>query len=298
MRFKNIILLSLFTIASLGIFSGAWATLPSELSVVGDVSIGIDSSTWDLIDQTQSVGFRILSLAKIIISGFALIYLVMIGVYMVVFSENEERMKAQRKQIMLALIGFVFINIPGIIYQIFFSTPRSVEVIGDTPVSWSSTVGGFFWDTTITDGFLRNLILFFQVFIFGAAVMTFTWWLFALITSAGNEEQLKKAKNRILYGTLGLLFLSFVRLWGTMITSYNFVRDVTTVAGKFFVLALYFAGPVAVFFLIWGGYYYITSGGDEERTKKGKNIIVNTFIATLILLASYSFLADLINFTF
>lgn len=99
----------------------------------------------------------------------------MIGVYMVVFSENEERMKAQRKQIMLALIGFVFINIPGIIYQIFFSTPRSVEVIGDTPVSWSSTVGGFFWDTTITDGFLRNLILFFQVFIFGAAVMTFTW---------------------------------------------------------------------------------------------------------------------------
>lgn len=92
--------------------------------------------------------------------------------------------------------------------------------------------------------------------------------------------------------------MSFVRLWGTMITSYNFVRDVTTVAGKFFVLALYFAGPVAVFFLIWGGYYYITSGGDEERTKKGKNIIVNTFIATLILLASYSFLADLINFTF
>ncbi|MDD2693937.1 MAG: pilin [Candidatus Gracilibacteria bacterium] len=282
----------------MGIFSGAWATLPSELSVVGDVSIGIDSSTGDLIDQTQSVGFRILSLAKIIISGFALIYLVMIGVYMVVFSENEERIKAQRKQIMLALIGFVFINIPGIIYQIFFSTPRSVEVIGDTPISWSSTVGGFFWDTTITDGFLRNLILFFQVFIFGAAVMTFTWGLFALITSAGNEEQLKKAKNRILYGTLGLLFLSFVRLWGTMITSYNFVRDVTTVAGKFFVLALYFAGPVAVFFLIWGGYYYITSGGDEERTKKGKNIIVNTFIATLILLASYSFLADLINFTF
>lgn len=216
---------------------------------------------------------------------------------MIVFSENEERVKTQKKQVMLTLLGFMFINIPGIIYQIFFGTPKSGEIIADTPVGWSSTIGGFFWDSIIIDGFMGNLIRFFQVFIFGAAVLTFTWGLFALITSGGDEEKMKKAKNRILYGTLGLLFLSFVRLWGAMITSFNFVKDVTTVAGKFFALSLYFAGPVAIFFLIWGGYYYIASGGDEERTKKGKSIIVNTFIATLILLAAYSFLADLIKFT-
>ncbi len=64
--------------------------------------------------------------------------------------------------------------------------------------------------------------------------------------------------------------MSFVRLWGSVIASTNFIDDVTTVAGKFFALAIYFAGPVAIFFLIFGGYYYITSAGDEERTKKGK----------------------------
>lgn len=118
------------------------------------------------------------------------------------------------------------------------------------------------------DGFAGNLIRFFQVFIFGIAVLMFTWGFFSLIVSGGDEEKLKKAKNRILYGTLGLLFMSFVRLWGTVIASTNFIGDVTSVAKKFFALAIYFAGPIAIFFLIWGGYYYITSGGDEERTKK------------------------------
>jgi glucose uptake protein GlcU len=66
----------------------------------------------------QSFGFRMLALAKIVISGFALIYMVLIGVYMVVFSENEEKVKTQRKQIVYTLIGFLFLNIPGLIYEV------------------------------------------------------------------------------------------------------------------------------------------------------------------------------------
>lgn len=53
---------------------------------------------------------------------------------------------------------------------------------------------------------------------------------------------------------------------------------------------------MAIFFLILGGYYYITSAGDEEKAKKGKGIVVNTFIATIILIASYTFLKDLADF--
>lgn len=90
--------------------------------------------------------------------------------------------------------------------------------------------------------------------------------------------------------------MGFIRFWGMIIAKGDFAGDFTTIAGKAFAIAMLFAGPIAIFFLIWGGYYYITSGGDEERTKKGKSIVVNTFIATLILLAGYSFLTDLINF--
>jgi len=42
-------------------------------------------------------------------------------------------------------------------------------------------------------------------------------------------------------------------------------------------------------------YYYITANGEEEKVKKAKNIIVNTVFATLILLAAYTFLLDLVT---
>ncbi|MFZ4461885.1 MAG: hypothetical protein ACOYN2_05205 [Patescibacteria group bacterium] len=61
-------------------------------------------------------------------------------------------------------------------------------------------------------------------------------------------------------------------------------------------LALFFAGPTAIFFLTLGAWYYITSAGDEEKAKKGKSIVINTFIAVIILLASYTFLKDLADF--
>jgi lipoprotein signal peptidase len=58
----------------------------------------------DAVSVSQGIGFSILSLVKVIVSGFALIYIVMIGVYMVIFSDNEEKVKTQRRQITYALV--------------------------------------------------------------------------------------------------------------------------------------------------------------------------------------------------
>lgn len=57
---------------------------------------------------------------------------------MIAFSENEERVKSQKKQITYTLIGFLFLNIPGMAYQIFFTGAKNHEVIGGTPPGgWS-----------------------------------------------------------------------------------------------------------------------------------------------------------------
>jgi hypothetical protein len=52
--------------------------------------------------------------------------------------------------------------------------------------------------------------------------MMFTWGLFRLILSAGNEEIQKKAKTRILNGVLGLIFFGFVKVWGSVIAKGDF----------------------------------------------------------------------------
>jgi hypothetical protein len=48
-------------------------------------------------------------------------------------------------------------------------------------------------------------------------------------------------------------------------------------------------------FLTIAAYTYITANGDDEKIKKAKNIVVNVILATIILLASYTFLLDLIT---
>ena len=75
-----------------------------------------------------------------------------------------------------------------------------------------------------------------------------------------------------------------------MISNGDFFGEFATIGNKLVGLALYFAAPVVIGFLVIGSYYYITSAGDEERTKKAKAIFINTLIASLILLGAYSFL--------
>jgi len=147
------------------------------------------------------------------------------------------------------------------------------------------------WDGTVEGG----VLMFVRIAVVGAAIFLFVMAGLKLIASGGKEESIKEAKGRILYGVLALIFLGVIEAWVQVAYSGDIPKG-QGIFSQLSNLALFFAGPVAVFFLILGGYYYITSGGDEERAKKGKSIVVNTFIATIILLASYTFLKDLADF--
>jgi hypothetical protein len=69
----------------------------------------------------------------------------------------------------------------------------------------------------------------------------------------------KKARNQITYGILALLFVSFVRYWGTVIAKGDFFQEYATIGGKILGLALYFAPPVAIGFLVYAAFMMITS---------------------------------------
>ncbi len=261
---------------------------------VKDVSIVVDHQGNNVVDIGQSFGMRILGLMKVVVSGFALVFMVMIGVYMVVFSENEEKIKTQRRQIVYVLIGFLFLNIPWVVYQVLSPADASGSTIGIS--SWTDT--SFFWYTANLPWFVGSLVGFFRVFAYGIAILMLTWGFFRLILSSGEEEQVKSAKSRVIYSSLALMFLLFVDTWVRAFTGGNLSTAIPGVAGTLFQLALFFAAPTAIFFIIYGAYYYITSAWDEERVKKWKNILMNTFIASLILIAAFSFLSDLIKFSF
>lgn len=53
-------------------------------------------------------------------------------------------------------------------------------------------------------------------------------------------------------------------------------------------ILLYFAGAVAVLFIIVGGFWYITSAGNEEQAEKGRKALVNAIIGIIVIVLSYT----------
>jgi hypothetical protein len=66
----------------------------------------------DLPTTIRSIAWKILSVVKIVLSGIALIYLVILGVMMIVNSDNPSDVKKQMTQIIYTAIGFIFLNVP------------------------------------------------------------------------------------------------------------------------------------------------------------------------------------------
>lgn len=115
---------------------------------------------------------------------------------------------------------------------------------------------------------------------------------FQYITSKGDEKTQKNVRAKFVWGLGALIFIGLIEAWIRVVYGGS-IPEGQSLFAKVANLALFFAGPIAIFFLILGGYYMITSGGDEEKAKKGKNIVINTAIATIILVACYTFLKDL-----
>lgn len=290
-----LVLVWFFSAYVLTSFAGALDNLWSStaLSKIEWASIKITNSN-GTVEWAKDFWLTILWVARLAISWLALVYIVLIGAYMVLGSDSEETVKKQRKQITYAIIGFLFLNVPSLVYNVFSPDTSSSLSSGG---AFSDIYGwSLFWNTAGFEGTIGNMVAFLRVFAFGAAVTMFTWWLFSLIVSGGDDERKKKAKNRIVYGVIGLIFLGFVGLWGELIAVGDFTKAIPKVTGNIFSLVLYFVAPISVFMLIWWSYYFITSAWDEERMKKWKSILINTFIAIIILITALSFMTDLSTF--
>ena len=114
-----LIFLCLFVISSSALYAGILDGI--DTTNIENASISVSTSPDDNIEEvSRDFGLKVLTVFRLIISGFALIYLVLIGAYMIVYSETEDRIKSQRKQITYSLVGFLFLNIPGMVYTVFF----------------------------------------------------------------------------------------------------------------------------------------------------------------------------------
>lgn len=263
---------------------------------IQDVSLNVGSSG-NTIADISNTWFNILRIAKRILMGLMVIFMVYTGAMMIMsMGSDEEKLSSSKRQIWYAAVALIFINIPGTLYEAFYKnweTSVGSKVDNSFDDSNVSESWNLFFDVFVFGHTLNNqIVLFLEVIIFLGAVFMITLAGINLMTSRGREEKMKEAKNKILYTILALIFVGIIEAWKSLAFDGD-ISDGVNLFESLSNLALFFAAPVAIFFLTLAWYYFITSNGDEERVKKAKSIIINTVLATLILLAAYTFLIDL-----
>lgn len=276
-------------------FSYAEVVIPGQ-NPINNVSIKVNTNG-DFIESVNTIWFRLLKTVKTILEWVMIIYIVYIWVQMIISMGDVKELWNTKKQIRYTLVALLFINIPGSIYSAFNKNGSNVwSIDGKIFNGWfiSST-----WDNNIFIDFFdfwytlsNNVIAFLKVLIFWVALFMFILAWINVITARGREENVSEAKNKIVYSILALLFLWIIEVWKNVAFGWS-VTEGANLFGTLAKLALFFAGPIAIFFLSIAGYYFITANGDEDKIKKAKSIVTNTVLATLILLASYTFLLDL-----
>ena len=275
-----------------------WAvTIPEEAAQwIIWVSHNINGSG-NVVADFNSVWMGFYTVLKRIVMGIMVIYTVYIWVMMIIsMGSDEEKLSGAKRQIWYMLVALIFINIPNTLYDAF-KRDSSITVWNDlessfTTASSDASQNLFFNFVIFSDGFNNQIIAFFEVMVALAALFMITLAWITLMSSRGREEKMSEAKNKITYSILALIFVWMIESW-KQLAFWGDIEQGKNIFESLANLSLFFAAPVAIFFLTLAGYYYITSNGDEERTKKAKSIITNTLLATLILLAAYTFLIDL-----
>lgn len=300
---KKIFLFLLFLILSIFSFQYSWAgninfwEAREATSKIKDVSI--DEKNGSMESQIEETTLRVFKTLKIVIGGLLVIYLVYAGVMMILSMwDDDQKLSESKRSIRYAIIWLLFINIPWLLYNSFSNKRTSDDI---TSTIWDSVTiyqRNIFMNSDVFGSTLGNILTFLQISVVAIAIFIIVFAGIKIIIASGDEDKITESKNKILWSLAGLVFIWVMEVWRNVVFKWDFKWQGQELFSTLANLALFFAGPIAIFFLSLAWYYYITAWGDDDKVKKAKSIVLNTLIATLILLGIYTFLLDLKTLSF
>lgn len=259
-------------------------------------NVSIQKKTWTTQEQLEAFSWSIFSTIKVLLQGILVIYLVYFWVLMMISLGNEERLWKAKRGIWYAAIGVAFINVPGSLFDVFWwwSNKKLDATTTGFTSKVDSSIQNIFFDYSKFWDILGNVLTFLQVLIISFAVILIVISAIELMLAfTHGSEKFKQLKDRIIYSLLVLIFMTIIPVWKEIMFTGNFHTEGANLFSKLANLALLFAWPVALFFLSLAWWYFITAAGNESQISRAKNIVVNTVLATLILLGMYTFFGDL-----
>jgi len=295
LKYILLILIAIFSISYFNTSLG-WFDIPGQTEIEKS-SIKDISASWNIVTDINTLWFSILSLVKLTLQWILVIFIVYVWAQMIWSMWDDDTLSKWKRQLRYSVVALLFVNIPWSLYSAFHQTDhwRIWNRINNGDFTSNGSDSNMFFDVfNFGYTFWDQVVGFLEVMILAIAIVMIIYEGLKLITSRWREEKITEAKNKITYSILALVFVWIIEAWKSFAFSFE-VSQATNIFSNLADLALFFAAPVAFFFLTLAWYYYITSAWDEEKVKKAKSIVINTILATLILLAAYTFLLDLAN---
>ena len=290
-------ILLLFGLTFFMLWDTSFSNYAIPWSDINNVSIN-DSSSWDIQNDLNRLWSSLLLKAKVVVQWLLIIFIVYAGIQMIISMwSDEEKLSSSKRQIRYVLIAIIFINVPWAIFDAFRPENHGIVDWEPNPNNFVAEPTGdsiFINDVMFGDLFDDKIIGFVKVLLFILAIIMIIMAGIKIMTARWRDDHVKDGKTKIIYSILALIFAWIMEAWKYIAFNWD-VTGWLDLFGTLANLALFFAWPTAIFFLTLAGYYYITANGEEEKVKKAKSIVINTVLATIILLASYTFLLDLAN---
>lgn len=278
-------------------FSSVWA-VNLEFEWKNEITrVSISQKSWDFKSSIEWVATNVLKMFKLVIWWLLVIYLVYAWVMMIISMwDDEEKLSSAKRSLWYSIIWLLFVNIPWTLYEAF-TWKRTTDSV--TQWTWNlKTIynRNIFINSDVFWNVVWNILTMMEIIIVAAATFMIVLQWINIMKARGEENDITEAKNKILYSILALVFVWIMVVWKNIafLWDANAWRNLFATLAN---LALFFAWPIATFFLTLAWYYYITAAWDEEKVKKSKVIVINTMFATLILLWMYTFLLELQNFS-
>lgn len=293
------IILFIISLISLGLFLNICAAGVVNLNEVLNwtENVMVKPVAWsDPISKVENWWLNMLRTIKLILSIVALAYLIYTWAMFIIWMWDETKMKDYKKHFYFTLIWLMFLNIPWSIYEVFDlwkinSGWSTISQVSNFTSTWSQDnvfFRSYIWQRTIEDWLMKFVEYWIIVVLFARFIMV---WL-NYMTSRWNDEKKKNVKNELLVWFLWIIFLGSIKLWREVAVKARIDVAQDLIFNNLINLWIFFAWPIALFFICWWWYFIITATWDEAKVKKWKSILINVFIAVLILLASYTVLYD------
>jgi len=233
-----------------------------------------------------------LDVFRFAISGIAMIVVIIAAIRLIANSTPEQAEKS-RNSLVYGIVGLIIVQLADtIVKKMFFG--EQGEAFDDPAMAEE------FAKSSTSQ--IRGIVGFMNGFLAVGAVLVIVIRGFMVLTSAGEEEALGKAKKHILYAAFGLLAagLSELIIRGFVFpangeklpdlqTGKQIIVMITNYASGFIALAAFLS-------LFYAGYLYVTSVGKDEATEKVKKIFLGSVIALFIAAGAFAAVNTLVKF--